>query len=184
MTNMKDGKELIVIYKGDSKYDTLCVFSEELGKSLERLGYQIVTVDLNDENDTNQKINMLAGLEVKAFIGFNGIGAGVQLSDGAYLQDAMNGPYYGFFVDHPVYQYNRLAAPIRNMNAFVVDESHADYIRIHHPDVQKVQMIPHGGIMPAEVQPYESRTKDVVFLALLSARRKFCIRLTNFRNRD
>lgn len=163
MTNMKDGKELIVIYKGDSKYDTLCVFSEELGKSLERLGYQIVTVDLNDENDTNQKINKLAGLEVKAFIGFNGIGAGVQLSDGAYLQDAMNGPYYGFFVDHPVYQYNRLAAPIRNMNAFVVDESHADYIRIHHPDVQKVQMIPHGGIMPAEVRPYESRTKDVVF---------------------
>lgn len=163
MANMEDGRELIVIYKGDSKYDTLCVFTEELEKSLERLGYRVVTVDLNDETETNQKINMLAALRVKAFIGFNGIGAGVQLSDGAYLQDVLNGPYYGFFVDHPVYQYNRLATPIRNMNAFVVDESHADYIRLHHPGIRKVQMIPHGGIMPAEVQPYEKRKRDLVF---------------------
>ena len=163
MTNLEDGKELIVIYRGDSKYDTLCVFSDELGKSLERLGYQVVTVDLNDETDTNQKINMLASVRVKAFIGFNGIGAGVRLSDGAYLQDVLNGPYYGFFVDHPVYQYNRLATPIQNMNAFVVDESHVDYIRLHHTDIQKVQMIPHGGIVQTEIQPYEKRKKDVVF---------------------
>ncbi len=163
MINKEDGKEVIVIYKGDSKYDTMCVFSDELGSSFERLGFQVVTVDLNDERDTNQKINMLASIQVKAFIGFNGVGAGVQLSDGAYLQDILNGPYYGFFVDHPVYQYNRLVTPIRNMNAFVVDESHVDYIRLHHPGIKKVQMIPHGGIIPAEVQSYEKRKKDVVF---------------------
>lgn len=49
------------------------------------------------------------------------------------------------------------------MNAFVVDESHVDYIRLHHTDIQKVQMIPHGGIVQTEIQPYEKRKKDVVW---------------------
>lgn len=163
MANIENGKDIIVIYKGDSRYDTMCVFSDELERSFERLGYQIVTIDLDDEADTNKKINMLSGTVVKASIGFNGVGAGVQLNDGTYLQDVMHGPYYGFFVDHPVYHYNRLKTPIRDMNAFVVDESHADYIRLHYPNIQTVQMIPHGGICRAEIQRYEKRKKDIVF---------------------
>lgn len=163
MANIQGEKEKIVIYKGDSRYDTMCVFADELGKAFERLGYQAVMINVNDESDTNQKINMLFGMEVKAFIGFNGVGCTVQLNDGTYLQDVMSGPYYGFFVDHPVYQYDRMVTPVKNMNAFVVDESHVDYIQSHHPNIRTAQMIPHGGIKRTDIQPFKNRKNGIVF---------------------
>lgn len=164
MKDIRNEKEVIVVYKGDSRYDTMCIFADELGKAFQRLGYQVVTIDFNNESDTNKKINLLFGTEVKAFIGFNGMGCTLQLKDGAYLQNVLKGPYYGFFLDHPVYQYNRMVTPIQDMHAFVVDESHVDYIYRHHPNIRTAQMIAHGGIRRTEFKAYGERTKAVVFL--------------------
>ena len=46
---MSGDKNIIVIYLGATRYDTLNVFAKALGKYFQKIGYKVVYIDMREE---------------------------------------------------------------------------------------------------------------------------------------
>lgn len=160
---MKNGKKIIVLYRIKSRYNVLVNLEDGLIAALENIGYQVVEFFLDDPNDMIKKIMYLYGENLTAILGFNGVGSDVRFADGTYANDVLKAPYYGIYVDHPAYHYERLEQTFKNKAAFAVDEDFVTYIKKHYSDI-KVAMLPHAVSMEKCDIEYRSRTKNIVFL--------------------
>ena len=66
------------------------------------------------------------------------------MDDGTPVIDLIDGPFYDYIVDHPLFHYNCLMTRAKNFHAIVLDEGQADYVKEYHPQVKSVHMLPLG----------------------------------------
>lgn len=66
------------------------------------------------------------------------------MDDGTPVIDLIDGPFYDYIVDHPLFHYNCLMTQAKNFHAIVLDEGQAEYVKRYHPQVKSVHMLPLG----------------------------------------
>lgn len=118
----------IVLLKGQSQYNSLCISTEQLAEAFIELGNEAVVVDLWRHSG---EIDLRRALEEPcSFVfSFNGMGCNLRLEEkSASIYDVYNIPYVFALGDHPIYHVERLKYN-KNQVAICGDNSHLRYMK-------------------------------------------------------
>lgn len=139
--------QTIVMLKGQSQYDVLRYFVDDLASAFDKLNYDVQIIDLVEENWTEKLVNVLQTKKISFFLGMNGVGIEIS-SDGRPLYDLVGAPFFAFLVDHPMYHLPRLKDTTSNeVIISCMDVEHISYIDNMTPEFSRKFMrvfVPHG----------------------------------------
>ncbi|MFC4599643.1 glycosyltransferase family protein [Cohnella hongkongensis] len=157
----------IILFKGQSQYDVVRGFIDELKLGLEELGHRAVIIDFTEPSFV-QQLQQALSQPVFFALGMNGIG--IELKSGNQsLYDAGGFPFFAYLVDHPLYNMERLNASVHHLIVSCVDESHTQYLAKFHPKKYTRAFIPHGASANDEaVKPLSEREYSVIWTGTLA----------------
>ncbi|MCH1923481.1 hypothetical protein L9G74_03950 [Shewanella sp. C32] len=135
----------ILILKGQSQYDVLRFFIDEIGHGFSELGFNVSTVDLISDDWKSQLMSVInSGVDI--VFSFNGMGIGLQTDNGDLLFETLKAQCISIFVDHPCIHYSRIVSAPSNSIFTFIDKSHIDFCRQHFNGKNYVfSFLPHGG---------------------------------------
>lgn len=163
----------IYFVKGVSQYNTVRYFAEAFIRGLEKLGHEVIALDMDDMEDFNLKIEQNRNEKITAVIGFNAIGCDLKLGDGDYLWDYLKIPYYAILVDSPIYLWDRLGTKLNEMYCTVVDREHLQLTNKYFENIKKSCFLPHGGFTKAgNIKSFNERKYEVSFFGSYSPHEK------------
>lgn len=154
----------LLVYKGISQYNALRVFAEELTAAWRSMGIHVDVVG-EDLNSLQNEFTQVLGNSYDAIFSMNGVLSNLSTNDGDLVQNIFHAPFYGYYVDHPYFNYERIRQPLDNYHALCVEDTFARYMREHHKNLKSVTVFPQAGIEGKDShRPYKERSKNVVFL--------------------
>lgn len=125
----------VLIYKGQSGYDALRVFADELAAGLEQTGCQVKILDFMQQ-DANVKLRDIFenrdGFSPDLIFSMNGIEAGLRTDNGRLFHNETGIPFVSYIVDHPLYHHERLKTRLRNHHVICVNEGFAEYVMTYY----------------------------------------------------
>ena len=62
------------------------------------------------------------------------------------ILDTLDGPFYNYILDHPLYHNKQLKAPLSRYHVICLDTEHAEYIRRYYPHIRSVHVLPLCGL--------------------------------------
>lgn len=136
----------VVLFKGQSQYDVLRIFIDQLGKGFKEQNKEVVIVDLL-ANDVLQQLQNAFQKPCDFVFAFNAMGIELQVNNRS-LYDVMNVPFIASLVDDPVYHLSRLEQPVENMLITCVDRAHMNFINSYYGGQRTCVFLPHGGCKP------------------------------------
>ncbi|MGI9862418.1 glycosyltransferase [Moorella naiadis] len=154
----------VVIYKGQSQYDVLRIFADQLTGAFQSLGKDVDIVDFLAPDSSMRLQEAFAG-PIELVIAFNAIGIDFRLGAKS-LYDAREVPFVAIMVDHPVYHLQRLEQEVENLIIACVDRSHVNFINNYFSFQKSSIFLPHGGcyVSQGSINPNQQpRDIDVLF---------------------
>lgn len=155
----------VLLFKGQSQYDVLRFFVDDLDRAFQFLGLPTVVVDLLAPDAESSLRRALAENQFLFALGFNGIGQELRIQDQS-LYDVFRIPHFSFYVDHPIYHDDRLRYSFQYQITSFVDRDHLDFVDAYYPGKYAV-FIPHGGCADPAVRsspmPLEKRSIPLLF---------------------
>ena len=160
-------KKIILFTKG---IETLWYFSEQLGKELEILGYDVFYFDQCKEYRSLSDLIWFCEPKVTAAISFNFDGCSGEDyfidSKGISFFDAREVTFINIVVDHPFY-YHKFAPYLpKKYIQISIDREHEAYLKRFFPEIQRGPFVPLGGtsLWTEKTLPgWEERPIDIVF---------------------
>lgn len=160
-------QKIILFTKG---IETLSYFSEQLGRTLEQLGYEVFYFDQCDSYDSLAELISFAEPKVTAAVSFNfqGCSGEEYLIDrkGIHLFDAREIPMINFVVDHPFYYHKFLPCLPERYIQISIDREHEAYLKQYFPEIRRGPFMPLAGtsLWRADTLPvWEERPIDIIF---------------------
>ena len=129
-------KQTIILFKGI--YDTLDLFSDQLGEAFVSWGYELFVYHAADV--PNSKASLLSMLEEKhgnaVVVTFNNMGYNLEV-DGVNVWERFAVPYINILMDHPFHFEKPMREAPKTAIVLCTDRNHVKYIRrfyknIHH----------------------------------------------------
>lgn len=159
----------VLIVKGNSQYDVLSDFADELSQGFKENGINVhyfnsktLEDEKRDENIYNTDFDMVISFNSMMFGG---------------MDEIVKNPnvlWWSFLVDHPYFHLWRMLIPLNNYMISCVDNYHVDYIKKYHPNVNHSTFVAHGGNIPRiEPVPYEDREYSVCLMGTMQDLDKF-----------
>lgn len=150
-------------------YDTLDLFTYELKREFDALGYESMIFDVRDMAQGLKELSVFAAKPVKAVITFNNLGFNMELHAGRNLWEELHIPCINILMDHPFCYRNALDnAPINSV-ALCTDRNHMRYLQRFYPQIPITGYLPHAGKeLPGERAPVAGRSIDVLYAGNLS----------------
>ncbi|WP_338825222.1 hypothetical protein MHOCP_07580 [Moorella humiferrea] len=148
----------IVIYKGQSQYDVLRVFVDQLGEAFKSLGKDVYIVDLLASN-AGQQLQEAFSQPCEFVFAFNAMGIDLKISSKS-LYDSLDIPFIAALVDDPVYHLQRLKYPVENLLIGCVDRSHINFVNSYYGNQRTCFFFPHGGCKAKDVIDGRSVQQD------------------------
>jgi Uncharacterized protein conserved in bacteria len=160
----------VLIIKGQSNYDVLKLFSDELGKGFEQIGVKVYFFDLFSDTESLTKTFAEAiSNGCKHAIAFNAYGYDLQI-EGESFYNYYNLTFIAILVDHPLYHANRIKYKIDKKIITCVDREHLKFVKDFLKDSTPVYFLPHGGFSRSNtiIENANKRT-DVLFAGSYSS---------------
>jgi hypothetical protein len=133
----------IVLYKGQSQYDVLRIFIDQLAVAFsQQLGKQVCIVDWLSLDITDQ-LNKAFSEPCEFVFAFNGVKGDLNANN-KNLYETLDIPFIAALVDHPLYHLKRLETISNNMIVTCVDRAHVTYLK-ERKYQQTMAFLPHGG---------------------------------------
>jgi len=155
----------VLLLKGQSQYDVLRFFTDELDQAFRSLGISTVVIDLLAPDTLSRLQRELQENRFLFALGFNGVGQDLRIQDKP-LYDLIRLPFVAFFVDHPVHHDPRLRYTFRYQLISFVDRDLVDFANAYYPGKFTV-FIPHGGSADPAVRenpvPIHKRSVPILF---------------------
>lgn len=158
---MKQKKILIFITRYLC-YASNCIFALKLSGELKKLGATVEVCSLMDEEDAGLIATKFIGKSFDAIIDFNSTMPRAMAGDVRFL-DEIDGPFYNYIVDHPLYHHPILKLPIKNFNVICLDPDHKSYIEKYYPNIKNVIVLPLAGTKALTNMEFRRRQKGVLF---------------------
>ncbi len=154
-----------------SELDTLNLFSDQLKKGFELLGYEIFEFNLRQSAlSLGRLYDFIQKGSVTAMIGFNMPFFGMQLSTGENVWEVLDIPCVNILVDHPYWYHDILMRTPQVGVVLTIDRKHSQYVERFYPHIPFTGFLPHGGACAeGELKPVAERTIDVLYAGSLYA---------------
>lgn len=134
----------VILFKGQSQYDVLRYFVDDMALAFNKIGYQSIIIDLLAENCFTTLEEALNNGDIFFALGMNAMGMEISVEKGS-IYDLFNLPFVSFFVDHPIYQLERVKySSVNNMIFSFVDRNHVSFMEKYIPQSCTKVFIPHG----------------------------------------
>lgn len=163
MEEQRKSNRILIFYSREICYLSSDFFAHQVGAAFEELGFETELCGLSGEADYDRKLMPYLNREYRLVIDFNSLLPRMALDDGTFYTDHLNGPFFDWLLDHPLFHYNGLVTGAGNRRVLVLDEAQEHYVRQYHPNVRSVHTLPLGAcesFCSAEKQP----GKRVLFL--------------------
>lgn len=147
-----------IVFLGNSQYDVLTFFAEEMAKGFEEKGCEVIRVDRSKENYM-EILSLALSQEYDFIFDIDGM-----LMENDRLYQYFNNRYVAFLVDHPMYHRKRLLRQHSPYFVTVVDEDHKRHLEKYYTHLDRVHFQPHGGMAGKQIEEYENRSIEVLFL--------------------
>ncbi len=137
----------IILFKGESQYNALQLFTDRLGESFQQMGKQVRTIDFMD-SDSISKLQEVLTQEIDFVFSFNGIG--IELSLGSdLLFSKLDIPFIVGLVDHPYHHWGRLHTGINQLLVTCVDREACQFLNSSMPmaNIKGSAFVPHAGVL-------------------------------------
>ena len=142
---MPEQKEKVLIFSSrEICYSSSNFFAYQLGAAFEELGFAADICEVSPEEDLDAKLEPLLAENYRAVVDFNSMLPRMVLEDGTPYLDKLNGPFFDYILDHPLFHYTGLTSGVKNLHALVLDEAQSLYVRDYYPKVADVHMLPLG----------------------------------------
>ena len=160
-------RKIVLFTKG---IETLWYFSEQMGKTFEKLGYEVFYFDQCAEYDSLSKLLWFAEPKVTVAISFNFDGCSGEDylidSQGINFFEAREIPVINIVVDHPFYYHKFLPYLPKDYTQISIDRDHEAYLKRFFPKMKRGPFLPLAGtsLWTKETLPgWEERPYDIVF---------------------
>jgi len=147
----------IVLYKGQSQYDVLRVFTDQLAEAFRLLHMETVVVDLTAA-DAGEQLKKAFAQPCDFVFSFNGIGVDFKLGEKP-LYDALRTVFVFALVDDPIHHIQRLETPCHSVLVTCVDRYHVNVIP-YLKQVRTFGFLPHGGCTLKEKNREAERDRE------------------------
>ena len=160
-------RKLVLFTKG---IETLWYFSEQIGKTFEKLGYDVFYFDQCAQYDSLSRLLWFAEPKVTAAISFNFDGCSGEDylidSKGINFFEARDIPLINIVVDHPFYYHKFLPYLPKDYMQISIDREHEEYVKRFLPEIRRGPFLPLAGtsLWTEETLPaWDERPIDIVF---------------------
>jgi len=150
----------IVLYKGQSQYDVLRIFIDQLAGAFRLLQQDTVVVDLV-ASDAEEQLKRAFAEPCDFVFSFNGIGVDFKLGEKS-LYDALGTIFIFSLVDDPIHHIQRLETECNNLLVTCVDRFHTN-IMPYLDQYRTFGFLPHGGCLPKDDCKETERDIDLIF---------------------
>ena len=139
-------ERIILFAKG---IETLSFFSEQLGKTFSKLGYEVFYFDQCKSYDSLAELLLFAKPEATAAVTFNfdgccGEGYFIDCR-GIHLFDDRKIPVINIVVDHPFYYHKFLPFLPKDYCQISIDREHEAYLQYYFPEIKRGLFLPLAG---------------------------------------
>ena len=145
--------------------DTLDIFTTELYKSFQAIGYECLLFDTKTIPQGLSTLSSFLEKPVKAAIGFNNLGFNMEIIPGQNIWDSLGIPFINILVDHPFCYDKALSQAPSSAIVLTIDKNHMDYINRFYPAIGTTGFLPLAGLTKCESpKAIKDRSIDVIYL--------------------
>ncbi len=160
-------KQTIILFKGI--YDTLDLFSDQLGEAFASWGYELFVYNAADI--PKSKTCLLDMLEEKrgnaVVVTFNNMGYNLEV-DGVNVWERFGVPYINILMDHPFHFEKPMKEAPKTAIVLCTDRNHVKYIRRFYKNIRQTDFLPHAGIeLGRKHKSLKDRKIDVLYAGAL-----------------
>lgn len=142
--NEQKKEKVLVFSSREICYLSSNFFAHQIGAAYEELGFDVEICELSKEDDLDEKLEPLLGERYRVILDFNSMLPRMVMEDGVPYLDKLDGPFFDYILDHPLFHYNGLTSGVKNMRALVLDEAQREYAARYYPQVGEVHTLPLG----------------------------------------
>lgn len=144
MPEHEQKQKVLIFSSREICYSSSNFFAHQLGAAFEELGFVADICELSPEEDLDGKLEPLLAETYRVVVDFNSMLPRMELEDGTPYLDRLNGPFFDYILDHPLFHYTGLTSGVKNLHALVLDEAQTRYVSDYYPKVAGVHMLPLG----------------------------------------
>lgn len=150
-------------------YDTLDLFTFELKREFESLGYETMVFDVQDLSQGLKALAEFLVKPVKAAITFNNLGFNMELRPGKNIWEELGIPCINILMDHPFCYKEALDHAPANAVVLCIDRNHMRYLERFYPAIPVIGYLPHAGKERSDQKkPISERNIEVLYAGGLS----------------
>lgn len=144
MPGQRQKEKVLIFSSREICYSSSNFFAHQLGAAFEELGFVSEVCEISSEEELDAKLEPLLEDTYRVAVDFNSMLPRMVLEDGTPYLDKLNGPFFDYILDHPLFHYTGLLSGVKNLHALVLDEAQAEYVKEYYPKVTSVHMLPLG----------------------------------------
>ncbi len=142
-------------------YNSPFFFIDKTAESFRNAGWEVEVFD-GDSRDL-QELDEYTGQRFDAILDFNSSLPRADTTEDEYYLDTIEGPFYNYILDHPMYHHDELNAELKNMHIICLDYDHAAYVTKWYPHIKSVHVLPLPGTKSPRDIPFSKRKYDLTF---------------------
>lgn len=142
---LQEKKERILVFSSrEICYLSGNFFANQIGAAFEELGYEVEICELGAEDNLDERLEPHIGKKYRLILDFNSMLPRLEMENGKPYLDMLDGLFFDYLLDHPLFHYNCLSGRAENLHAIVLDEAQQAYVERYYPRVKTVHMLPLG----------------------------------------
>lgn len=141
---MSEKEKIIVFSSREICYQSSIFFANQMADAFEDLGFDVQVREFDEHDDLDAVFGPLYGQKYRLLLDFNSTITRMVEEDGTPVLDKLDGPFFDYILDHPLFHYNCLNADLKNLNGIFLDEAQEAYVKRYYPRVKKTLTMPLG----------------------------------------
>lgn len=144
MMEYKNGERVLMFSSRDICYSSGNFFANQLGAAFEELGFEADVCEFSKYGDIDEQLMPYMEKKYRVIVDFNSMLPRMLLEDDSHYQDHLNGPFFDYILDHPLFHDISLKEQAGNFHVLTLDEAQERYVRRYYPHIKSVHMLPLG----------------------------------------
>lgn len=160
---MQEKEKIIVFSSREICYQSSSFFANQMADAFEKLGFDVSVCEFDEQDDLDAVFQPLYGKKYRLLLDFNSTITRMVEEDGTPVLDKIDGPFFDYILDHPLFHYNCLNANLKNLNGIFLDEAQEAYVKRYYPRVKQTLTMPLGAA-EAVTGGEKRETEDILFM--------------------
>ena len=162
--NVMSEKEKIIVFSSrEICYQSSSFFANQMADAFEDLGFDVQVCEFDEHDDLDAVFQPLYGQKYRLLLDFNSTITRMVEEDGTPVLDKIDGPFFDYILDHPLFHYNCLNANLKNLNGIFLDEAQEAYVKRYYPRVKQTLTMPLGAA-EAVTGGEKRETEEILFM--------------------